>query len=214
MDGTLLDSEKVWDIALDELAESLGGTLSPEARVEMVGTPLNLSVSIVHAALGLSATEESALAASREFLLTRVAGLFAAPLPWQPGAQRLLDEIGAAGIPLALVTSTHRNLTELALRTLGADRFAAVVCGDEVSRAKPDPESYLRAAKAVGAAAEDCVAIEDSQVGLSAARSAGCAVVVVPSEVRIEPQPGITLVGSLLEVDLVALARVVAARRT
>jgi HAD superfamily hydrolase (TIGR01509 family) len=189
MDGTLLDSEKVWDVALDDLAEWLGGRLSVSGRTRMVGTPLGRSIAILHDDLGVDADAE----ASGAYLLGRAAELFARPLPWRPGAHELLDAVAAAGIPAGLVTSTHRGLTKLALRTLGADRFAAVVCGDDAPATKPAPDPYLMAAAQLGVTPAHCVAIEDSPVGLRAARTAGCVVLVVPNDVAIEPEPGIEI---------------------
>ena len=72
MDGTLLDSEKVWDVALDDLAEWLGGTLSVTARQRMVGSSLARSVAILHGDLGIEADPES----SGGYLLERTAELF------------------------------------------------------------------------------------------------------------------------------------------
>ena len=208
MDGTLLDSEKVWDIALDDLAERLGGALSAAGRARMVGTPLLRSIEILHADLGVDADA----AASSAYLLDRAADLFAQPLPWQPGAEALLDAVAAAGIPVGLVTSTHRGLTELALRTLGADRFDVVVCGDDATATKPAPDPYLMAAAQLGVVPGNCVAIEDSPVGLRAALTAGCAVLVVPNDVEIDPHPGIDIRRSLVGVTVADLRALVARR--
>jgi HAD superfamily hydrolase (TIGR01509 family) len=207
MDGTLLDSEKVWDVALDDLAESLGGQLSAYGRARMVGTPLGRSIAILHDDLGVDADAE----ASGAYLLSRAAELFARPLPWRPGARELLDAVAVAGVPVGLVTSTHRGLTMLALRTLGADRFAVVVCGDDAPATKPAPDPYLMAAGQLGVTPEHSVAIEDSPVGLRAARTAGCAVLVVPNDVAIEPEPGIEIRRTLEGVTVADLRALVAA---
>ena len=206
MDGTLLDSEKVWDVALDDLAESLGGQLSASGRAQMVGTPLGRSIAILHDDLGVNGDAES----SGTYLLSRVAELFARPLPWRPGARELLDAVADAGVPVGLVTSTHRGLTNLALRTLGADRFAVVVCGDDAPATKPAPDPYLMAAGQLGVRPEHSVAIEDSRVGLRAARTAGCAVLVVPNDVAIEPEPGIEIRPTLEGVTVADLRALVA----
>ncbi|MDT4923876.1 MAG: hypothetical protein QOG01_1589 [Pseudonocardiales bacterium] len=206
MDGTLLDSEKVWDVALDDLAEWLGGSLSITARQRMVGSSLARSVAILHSDLGIEADPES----SGGYLLERTAELFRTDLVWKPGARELVGAVRDAGVPAALVTSTHRRLTEIALDTLGREFFAAVVCGDEVRRPKPHPDPYLRAASLLDASPGRCVAIEDSPLGVTAAEAAGCVVLAVPSEVELDPAPTRTLRASLegLSVaDLDALVR-------
>jgi HAD superfamily hydrolase (TIGR01509 family) len=185
MDGTLLDSEKVWDVALADTAAWLGGELSPPARQRMVGSSMGRSVAILHADLDIDADPES----SAGYLTERTAELFRTDLVWRPGARELLVALAAARVPVALVTSTRRHLTEIALDTLGRQFFAATVCGDEVRRPKPHPDPYLRAADLLGVQPAGCLAIEDSPLGIAAAEAAGCAVLAVPSEVRLDPAP-------------------------
>jgi HAD superfamily hydrolase (TIGR01509 family) len=206
MDGTLLDSEKIWDVALDDLASWLGGELSTTARHRMVGSSLARSVAILHSDLGIEADPES----SGAFLTERTAELFRTNLVWKPGARELLDAVYEARMPAALVTSTHRRLTEIALDTMGRQYFAGVVCGDEVRRPKPNPDPYLRAAELLSVEPGRSVAIEDSPLGIAAAEAAGCVVLAVPSEVPVDPAPTRTIRPSLegLSVgDLDALVR-------
>jgi HAD superfamily hydrolase (TIGR01509 family) len=202
MDGTLLDSEKIWDVALADLAAWLGGDLSVTARRHMVGSSMARSVAILHGDLGIEADPESSAA----YLTERTAELFRTDLVWKPGARELLTAVRAAGIPAALVTSTHRYLTEIALDTIGREYFAATVCGDEVRRPKPHPDPYLRAAELLGATPARCVAIEDSPLGIAAAEAAGCAVLAVPSELPIESAPSRTIRTSLIGLSLAELA--------
>ncbi len=103
----------------------------------------------------------------------------------RPGVARLLREARAAGVPLAIATTTSPENVEALLRhALGEDApgwFAAVVAGDMVSAKKPSPEVYERAVEALGADPARCVAFEDSAHGVAAARGAGVPVVVTPS---------------------------------
>jgi len=183
MDGTLLDSEKVWDIALADLARWLGGELSESARTRMVGSSLARSIAILHADLDIDADPET----SGHYLLTRTEALFYTSLVWKPGAEKLLAAVRDAALPAALVTSTHRRLTEVALDVIGRQYFAVTVCGDEVGHPKPHPEPYLKAVGLLGLAAADCLVIEDSPLGIASAEAAGAAVLAIPSEVDIEP---------------------------
>ncbi|MFB9178199.1 HAD family hydrolase [Dactylosporangium sucinum] len=207
MDGTLVDSEKVWSVGLTELAAHHGATLSEAARKAMVGTNMTDSMRILHTDLGLP-TGRADTDASVVWLEDRVKHLFRDGLVWRPGARELLAELRAAGVPLALVTATHRHLVDVALVTIGADNFDAVVAGDEVDETKPHPLPYLTAATLVGAEPTRCVAVEDSPNGLQSARAAGCAVLAVPCEVDLDPE-GVTLVGSLLDVDVDYLRKLV-----
>jgi HAD superfamily hydrolase (TIGR01509 family) len=199
MDGTLVDSEKVWDIALHELAAHFGGVLSAPARRAMVGSSMPDSIRLLYADLDQSWRDP---AEGSAWLTRRVQELFADGLEWRPGARRLLREVRAAGVPTALVTSTSRSLVDVALHTLGRDSFDAVVCGDEVLRAKPDPTPYRTAAELLGVPIDRCVAIEDSPTGIASARDAGAVVVAVPNDVELSDLEGVILVSSLDEVDL------------
>jgi HAD superfamily hydrolase (TIGR01509 family) len=199
MDGTLVDSEKVWDVGLAELAAHYGGALSPAARRSMVGTSMRESMTILHDDLAQPWRDT---VASTAWLEARVMELFARGLVWRPGARELLAAVRAAAIPTALVTATRRPLVEVALRTIGPENFDVVVCGDEVTRTKPHPEPYLAAADLLGAPITRCVAIEDSPTGVASARAAGARVLAVPSEVDLSEVESVTLVTSLTGVDL------------
>jgi HAD superfamily hydrolase (TIGR01509 family) len=188
LDGTLLDSEKLWDIPLYELTEKLGGSLSLRTRQAMVGTNVKRTLDLLYAEVGIDTPSEAQLADSAAWLDRRMAELFAGPLPWRPGARSALAAVRAAGFPMALVTSTERGLTELALDTIGRDLFDTTVCGDEVDGFnKPHPEPYRRAARRLGVEPSSCVAIEDSPTGVESAVGAGCTVLVVPCEVAVAP---------------------------
>ncbi|MHB1614100.1 MAG: HAD family hydrolase [Actinomycetes bacterium] len=206
MDGTLVDSEKLWDRSLADLAAELGGTLSPAVRSSMVGSNLTRSITLLLTDVHSDADPEWA----GGWLLDRTRTYFAAGLTWRTGAEELLLCVRDAGLPTALVTSTHRSLTEIGLDTLGRDRFDVVVCGDEVAHAKPNPEPYRKAAAALGVDPRQSVAIEDSPTGVAAARSAGCPTIAVPHVVPIESAPGVLVVGSLAEIDLEVLSGLVA----
>jgi len=207
MDGTLLDSEPLWDAALRGLAEHLGGVLSEPARLAMVGRNSRDSMAIFYQDLGLAGRDR---AADDRWVIDRMVELFGVDLSWQPGAAELVAEVRAAGVPTALVTSTMRRLVDVALRsTLGPDTFDVVVCGDEVSAPKPDPESYLTAAARLGVPIDRCVAIEDSPTGLASARAAGATVVGVRGEVALVAQDGLVVVESLAELTVSRLGAMV-----
>ena len=188
MDGTLVDSEKLWDVALHELYRRHGGVLTAEMRESTVGGSAEDVMAIVYADLGL-AREPAAFAAEIDWLHDYVGELFAAGLPWQAGARELLEALSAAGVPMALVTNTRRDLTEQALNSIGRQYFSATVCGDEVPRGKPAPDIYRRAAELIDVPIGDCLAIEDSVTGTTAAEAAGCPVVVVPQDVAVPESP-------------------------
>ncbi|AXK84393.1 HAD family phosphatase [Nocardia farcinica] len=197
MDGTLLDSEKLWDIAVRELAVELGTEMTDEVRHALVGASGPNALRILFDGLGVDPTTE-ALREAADFLERRVGDLMTGPIPWRPGAADALALVRAAGLPSALVTNTIRSLTEFGLDTLGRHHFDVSVCGDEVAEGKPAPDPYLRAAELLGVDPRHCVAVEDSPTGARAATAAGCAVIVVPCEVPVPDGPGRVLRESLI----------------
>ena len=207
LDGTLVDSEPVWDDALRVLARELGAELSDRARAATVGTNVDVSVGIVHADLGRPDADPLA---SGERLVELARERFARGLVWRPGARELVDAVRGAGIPTALVTNTHRPLVRVALGPLLDELFDVSVCGDEVRLPKPHPEPYLTAAALLGADPGDTVAVEDSPTGVASAEAAGCQVLVVPAVVPVPRGPRRTFASTLAAVtvaDLAALVR-------
>ncbi|WP_111510268.1 HAD family hydrolase [Mycobacterium kyogaense] len=186
MDGTLVDSEKLWDVSLSALYESFGGEMSRETRTALVGASAQETMVTVYAELGLD-PDPDAMADSIRWLHTYTGELFDRGLPWCDGAREMLDSLAAADVPMALVTNTQRALTERALNSIGRDYFSVTVCADEVASGKPEPDPYLRAAEVLGLLPATCLAVEDSVTGAAAAEKAGCAVLVVPNDV---PVPG------------------------
>jgi HAD superfamily hydrolase (TIGR01509 family) len=194
MDGTLVDSERLWSSAMDRVASRLGGALSPAARARTVGQAVPIAVGIMLEDIGAAETVESTV----ELLLTITGEIFAEELLWQPGAEELIDAIRAAGLKTALVTNSPRSLVDVALGLLGNHRFDVTICGDEVVRGKPDPYPYLRATELLGLTADAVLAVEDSPSGTQAAVDAQIPVLVVPSVVAVPEGAGRIFASSLL----------------
>jgi len=201
MDGTLVDSEKLWDVSMHALYARLGGVLTPEVRESTVGGSSDSVMAAVYSDLGLQ-LEPAAMAESADWLHDYTGELFEAGLPWLPGAQELLEKLVAAGVPLALVTNTRRDLTERALNSIGRHYFSVTVCGDEVAHPKPAPDPYRRAAESLGFTSSQCLAVEDSITGTAAAEAAGCPVLVVPNDVDVPGGPHRRHVSSLSELGV------------
>lgn len=116
---------------------------------------------------------------------TRHYDALAGKLALRPGILRLIREATAAGVPIAIATTTTpANVDALLRAPLGRDwrtLFAAVCDASTAGVKKPAPDVYLAALAAMGVAAADCIAFEDSENGLRAASAAGIATVVTPT---------------------------------
>lgn len=109
-----------------------------------------------------------------------------------PGVESFIQELNAANIPLCVVTSSdNAKIAAVCAQHPGfKEQFDAIVTGESVSRAKPDPECFLLGAKLINCEPSQCLIFEDSIKGLKAARAAGGCVVGVsttnPKEVVAE----------------------------
>lgn len=105
------------------------------------------------------------------------------------GVREVLEAVRPAGLRLALATSSDRPWVTRWLEQHGLlDLFEVMATRSDVARVKPDPELYLLAAQGLGLAPHECLAVEDSLNGATAAVAAGMPVVVVPNEVT-QSQP-------------------------
>jgi HAD superfamily hydrolase (TIGR01509 family) len=206
MDGTLIDTEPYWLQAEHRLVEQHGGTWSDEHALALVGHDLMDSARYIreHGPVPL---EPEAIV---EVLLGSVRAALAAHVPWRPGARELLDSLGAAGVPCALVTMSWTSLTETFLANVPSDTFDVVVTGDRVSRGKPHPDPYLQAVQLLEVDAGRCVAVEDSPTGAASATAAAVPTLVVPHVVPVPEGPGRSFADSLADVDVETLGRIAA----
>ena len=209
MDGTLVDSEKVWQGALADLADHYGGVLSPAARHALIGATTGESMEIFFRALGQPDQDHDAAGA---WLEARVMAIGSAGVVWRPGARELLLAARAAGVKTALATATGRPITEAMLDTIGRGNFDVTITDDDVANGKPHPDPYRTAAAKLGVETGNCVAIEDSPTGAASAVAAGCSVLAVPSEVDLSDLAGVTIARSLEDVDLAFLESLVVGR--
>jgi HAD superfamily hydrolase (TIGR01509 family) len=114
----------------------------------------------------------------------------------RPGIARLLAEAHAAGLRLAIATTTSRPNVDALLRAAPAlPPFEIIVAGDEVAAKKPAPDVYLLALEGLGLAANQCIAFEDTVNGLSSAQGAGLRCVLTKSVYGGDgPFPGAAIV--------------------
>jgi HAD superfamily hydrolase (TIGR01509 family) len=106
-------------------------------------------------------------------------------LELRPGIEKIISEAKAAGLKLAIATTTSRaNVEALSCACFNMEAsgvFDAIVAGDEVAAKKPAPDVYQLALERLGHAPDECIAFEDSWNGVSSARAAGLFCIVAPS---------------------------------
>jgi HAD superfamily hydrolase (TIGR01509 family) len=177
LDGLLLDSEQVWDGAREQLAHERGGRWHDQAQRDMMGMSSPEWSRYMHDVIGLPEPPEQIDAE----VVARLEERYREHLPVISGAREAVERL-ADRWPLALASSSNRELIDLALDLLGvADRFQATVSSEEVASGKPAPDVYLEAARRLGIDPTRAAAIEDSHNGILAAKAAGMRVIAIPN---------------------------------
>ena len=181
MDGTLLDTERVYFDSLVAALKTHGYTDDTMTLCQaMVGLPGPDCEAMLHARYGESfplAEISRAFVSNRDEILT-------AGLPLKSGAVELLDALQAAECPMAIVTSSSLRTADAHLQLAGIrHRFETILTRDDVVRGKPSPDLYLLAAARFSLKPEACVAVEDSNHGVTAAHAAGAITIMVPDMV-------------------------------
>ncbi|MGN6414620.1 HAD family hydrolase [Flexivirga sp.] len=205
MDGTLVDTEPLWIAAERELVASYGGEWSDEMAHQLVGNPLLVSGQVIRDNSPVTLSAEEIV----DYLLERVIAGMRAHVPWRPGAEQLLNDVVAQGIPNALVTMSYDSFAGVLLDSVASGTFTVVVTGDRVDKGKPDPEAYLTAAAELGVDPGKCVAIEDSIPGVRAAVAAGVPTIAVPHLIQVPDIAGaihVSTLDGLRAADLVRIA--------
>lgn len=194
MDGTLVDSEKVWAEVQIELLASLGAVWTVEDCMTLVGSDLRDAVKVWMARIPDGAITADELA---ERMFGAVVDALRREVEFRPGALELLRALRKAEVPCALVSASYRVMIDAVLTHLPPDPFDVIVAGDEVVNGKPHPEPYLTAAAKLGVDPARCVVIEDSNTGTEAGTAAGAYVVAVPQWVTIPEAPRRLVLDSL-----------------
>jgi pseudouridine-5'-monophosphatase len=198
LDGTLLDTEPLYTLAAQHVVGRFGKIYDWSTKRLIVGGDPLLGARLVVERLQLPISAEAYLH-EREAVMRELCRTVAA----RPGAERLVAALAARKVPLAIGTSSARELCELKLASqLMAAHFQVIVCSDdpEVRAAKPAPDIFLLAASRLAAQPENCLVIEDTPKGVQAALAAGMQVIVIPdSHMRDEDYSGALCVLESLE---------------
>jgi beta-phosphoglucomutase len=177
LDGVLVATDELHYRAWKRLAEEEGIEFDRAVgpRLRGVGRMESLEIVLEGTAKSYSAEQKHRLAERKNALYRELAqGL--GPGDVLAGVVRLLGELGARGVKVA-VASSSKNARLILERTGLAGRFDAIVDGNDTDRSKPDPALFLLAAGRLGVPPSRCLAVEDGLSGLESARRAGMAVV-------------------------------------
>jgi pseudouridine 5'-phosphatase len=178
MDGVLLDTERLYTQATQSIVGRYGKFFGPDLKRETMGRDAHVSARILLERLGVPLTADEFLAERGPILEALVAECRA-----MEGAEAFVRSLRALAIPMAVATSSDRDVYRMKTRSHGwFNVFDAIVCGDDprVRAKKPAPDIFLAAAQDLRAAPAECVVFEDSLAGVEAALAAGMRVIAMP----------------------------------
>ncbi len=178
LDGTIIDSEYYFVKRTLKFAEDHHFNMSHEDAISLVGLSYhdylkNLSKVLNHDFMEIKK------------LFDKYKEIH--PVPYgeliNTDAYDLIKYLKNSSYRLALATSTYRNMLDVKLSSIGLiDFFEVEISGDMFEKAKPDPQIYIECVKRLALKPEECIAIEDSEVGIKSAHDAGLYVIARKNE--------------------------------
>ncbi|MEK6251186.1 MAG: HAD family phosphatase [Actinomycetota bacterium] len=200
LDGTLIESERRWEAARQDVTESAGGRWRDDAQPSMMGLSTPEWIAYMQEELGVALEADEI----RQRVLERIKASYCEQLPLVEGAEESVRRL-AGRWPLAVASSSPRELIELVLELAGlGERFDVVISSEEVPRGKPAPAVYLRACELLGSGPSHTAAIEDSEAGVRSAVAAGMPVVLIPGT-EFPPDPAVLEEADLVLASITAL---------
>lgn len=175
MDGVLLDTEPLYTQATQAVTSRFGKNYEFSLKRRIMGGSAVAGARLVVSELGLPISPEEYLVERRQHLDR----LFRTTAPIE-GAEALVTQLAARGIPMAVATSSEKSLFELKTRQFPwFSLFSKVICGDDprIIAPKPAPFIFQLAARELGVSSSECLVFEDSPQGVKAAHLAGSLVV-------------------------------------
>ena len=204
MDGLLLDSETLSYETYVETADRYGLTAGFDSYRQMIGLNMIEGVNVLRDVL----PAQIDAAVFKDEWVDQYRERLASSVPVKPGVIKVIEKLAARNVPMAVATSSPGEKAREILDRAGlASNMVAITGGDEVERGKPAPDVYLTSIKKLvtasgGVSVDDCVAFEDSEVGVKAARAAGLRVIQIPDLVpAAKPSsPPVHLIADTLEI--------------
>ncbi len=173
LDGVIVDTAKFHYEAWRQLANDLGFDISEAQNEQLKGVSRVRSLEKILDWGNVTLTQDQfmeQMGIKNDNYLSYISTMTAKDI--LPGVKKVIDFLIEKEVPIAL-GSASKNARSILEKTGLYQSFYAVVDGNDVSKAKPDPEVFLIAASKMGVSPENCIVFEDSQAGIEAANNAG-----------------------------------------
>jgi HAD superfamily hydrolase (TIGR01509 family) len=177
MDGLMVDSERLYQQAQEEITRQFNQTLPEKIRLTMMGRKPLESMKILVEAMDIPTDAVKLLERRNEIMREK----YKNDLVPLPGLEYIID-VFSGKLKLAISTGAQEEFLDIVVDRLGIrNKFDVLQSSDEIREGKPHPEIYLKTCKKLGLKPGECIVLEDSVNGVLAGKRAGCYVIAVPS---------------------------------
>lgn len=208
VNGVIIDDMRIHYVSYREVLRDLGIEVTDDyLQATTVGTPPHEFFERILSGTGCEISMEEILDRKQKSYLSLIKNSLQSP----PGVKQLLANLRWAGFKQAIASGTTRLEVDTIITGCGVrDYFDIIVTCEDVSKGKPNPEPFLKAASLIQIPPARCVVIEDGEFGVRAAKSAGMkAIAVLNTQTRKELHEADLIVESLEEVSVELITRLV-----
>lgn len=178
MDGLMIDSERVTFECYQEILKGMNLTMDEEFYKTLLGKPLKGIYQIFYDVYGNDFPIEDVIKDVHALMAQRFE---TEGVPVKTGLKSLLEYLKINNYKTIVATSSNRDRVDtiLALAQI-TDYFDDSICGDEVTKGKPNPEVFLKSCQKLGVSVDEAIVLEDSEAGIQASYDAGIKVICIP----------------------------------
>lgn len=178
MDGLMIDSERVTFEGYQHVLAKENLTMSEEKYKTLLGKPVKAVHDLFKEDYGPQYDVDQIIKDVHAYIAKRFE---TEGVPLKPGLVELLKYLKENNYKTIIATSSHRNRVDLIVKQAQIDQyFDDSICGDEVTKGKPNPEVFLKACQKLQVSPQDALVLEDSESGINAAYNAEIKVIGIP----------------------------------
>ena len=180
MDGTLIDSQPIWYQVSTDFFQKNGFPVTMDDMIKLTGSPVAKLVDYVLQAYGQKDKERAQLITG---LMDYAVSEILAAKPLLPNVKDVLAQLKQQGIKMAVASASPRNMLQGIVDSCDiAEYFDYLASAEELDYNKPHPAVYLHAAQQLGVNPTECLAVEDSVLGMISGKAATMKTVVIPAQ--------------------------------
>ena len=186
MDGLMIDSERVTFEGYQEMLKKMNLTMTEDFYITLLGKPIKGIYQRFYDVYGKDFPIETVIKDVHEYMAVRFEK---EGVPLKKGLVPLLKYLKANNYKTIVATSSNRDRVDNILKSADIEKyFDDSICGDEVSKGKPNPEVFLKSCQKLGVQNDEAIVLEDSEAGIQASAAADIKVICIPDMKYPEPE--------------------------